>query len=105
MMVRSVEGLVTRGAVARAAGEDRRTIGLRLTEAGEAMRGGILAARADVLTRAWEGVDDRLLAPMVAQMLTTLTDNRRTGDHMCRLCDEGACVNCPVEARACHLEQ
>jgi MarR family transcriptional regulator, negative regulator of the multidrug operon emrRAB len=54
-----------------------------------------------VLGRALEGVDASALTPLVVQMLTTLTDSRRTADHMCRLCDEVVCVDCPVEARAC----
>ena len=100
VMVRIAEGLVARGLMARAVGEDRRAVGLTLTVAGVALREAVLAARAAVLARALAGVDAGALMPMVVQMLTTLTDSRRMADHMCRLCDEALCTDCPVEAQA-----
>jgi DNA-binding MarR family transcriptional regulator len=104
VMVRIIEGLVSRGMITRAPGKDKRAVGLKATAAGAALRDAILAARSAVLTRALDGVDAAALTPTVAQILTRLTDTRCTGDHMCRLCDEATCTDCPVEARACQFD-
>jgi MarR family transcriptional regulator, negative regulator of the multidrug operon emrRAB len=100
VMVRIMEGLVARGVVGRAVAEDRRAVGVTLTVTGAALRRDILMARDRVIGRALAGVDGAALMPLVVQMLTTLTDSRRTADHLCRLCDEDICDNCPVEAQA-----
>ena len=73
---------------------------MQLTKAGHALRNSILVARGAVLMQALVRVNAAVLAPIVAQMLTTLTASRRAGDHMCRLCPEAACPDCPVAAGA-----
>jgi drug/metabolite transporter (DMT)-like permease/DNA-binding MarR family transcriptional regulator len=54
--VRLADDLGRRGLVLRTAGADRRSVGLRLTEDGAALRARLMAARAEVLRRATEAV-------------------------------------------------
>jgi MarR family transcriptional regulator, negative regulator of the multidrug operon emrRAB len=103
--VRVVDDLVRRGFVARAPGEDRRQVKLRLTEAGTAVRDTIMAARNTVLNDALAVLnpeDWEPLEAMVSAMLIKLTASRAKADHLCRLCDEYVCTRdtCPVEMEA-----
>jgi DNA-binding MarR family transcriptional regulator len=106
--VRLADDLGRRGLVRRSPGGDRRSVGLRLTDDGAALRLRLMAARAGVLRRATEAVaaDDRAaFARGVTSVLEALTTGRAAADHICRLCDEGACGRdaCPVERRAVAL--
>jgi MarR family transcriptional regulator, negative regulator of the multidrug operon emrRAB len=106
--VRLADDLERRGLVLRAPGGDRRSVGLRLTADGAAMRARLMAARTEVLGRATAAVveDDRAaFARGVARALEALTTSRAAADHICRMCDEEACGRdaCPVEQRAVAL--
>lgn len=100
--VRSVDRLVAQGLIERERGEDKRQVALSLTPAGMALRSDILDARGRAVEKAvaaldpWQQVD---LEPMVEKMLAALTADRRSADHICRLCDETVCTPeiCPVE--------
>ncbi len=106
--VRLVDDLTRRGLVLRAAGSDRRSVGVVLTAEGTALRGRVMAARAAVLVRAMEGVaraDREAFARGVVEVLERLTTSRLVADNICRLCDEETCGrdDCPVERRAVAL--
>jgi MarR family transcriptional regulator, negative regulator of the multidrug operon emrRAB len=102
VMVRNAARLVGQGLAERANATDGRVATLVLTEAGQHLRGQVLAARAAALGRALAGLgpaEQAALAPLLARMLQALTDSRATGDRICRLCDEDSCgVSCPVDA-------
>jgi DNA-binding MarR family transcriptional regulator len=100
--VRLVEELQAEGLVTKHAGLDRRSIVVKLTGAGRREAEAILAQRAKVL----DGVvstlapaDQRDLARILEKILTSLTPDRETCDHICRLCHIAACPQdrCPVE--------
>jgi hypothetical protein len=62
----------------------------------------VLVERRGAVEAALTAVPDGDLAPVVeavGAMLVALTDDLRTSEHMCRLCDERACPDdrCPVE--------
>ena len=100
--VRSVDRLTTAGLVARTAGPDARTVALRLTPAGvtaattaQQARDGVLAAALDALS----ADHARQMVGAFEGVLSALTTDRPTADHICRLCDASACPDrrCPVE--------
>lgn len=108
--VRSVDRLVAHGFVARERGADKRQVKLSLTPDGTALRARILAARRKIVEKAVAPLDARQqtgLATVVERMLTALTEDRATADHLCRLCDETVCTpaTCPVEAAALRHER
>jgi MarR family transcriptional regulator, negative regulator of the multidrug operon emrRAB len=108
--VRLADDLVKRGLIERQPGNDKRSVALRLTGAGEAVRTQLMQARERTLTNAVAAVDaaDRdALERMVSRILAELTASRSVADHMCRLCDEVACGqdSCPVECRAVEIER
>lgn len=108
--VRLALDLERRGLVGRGPGADRRSVGLVLTEAGEAARDRLMAARASVLAEAMAAVDpaDRAgLDRALTAAVTRLTTGRTAADRICRLCDEAACGHddCPVERRAVALSE
>jgi DNA-binding MarR family transcriptional regulator len=107
--VRLVDQLAAQGLVERLAGRDRREVALRLTRSGERQRLAILKARARAINALVDAIAPRhhaLLHEAVTAMLVAATTDRRTADHLCRLCDEEACGGkaCPVEREACRLE-
>jgi DNA-binding MarR family transcriptional regulator len=107
--VRLTGELVAEGLVERVSGHDKREVGLRLTAAGHAMRARVLAARADAIGGFLGAIGEterESLRDIVSAMLVKATTSRRVADHLCRLCDEGACggSQCPVERRACAIE-
>ncbi len=96
------ERLAADGLVRRVPGADGRTRLLSLTAAGERAARSVLAERAAVLDRAVAALDEATLAAVtdgVCTMLVALTDDLRTSEHMCRMCDEHSCPDerCPVE--------
>lgn len=103
--VRTIDDLVQKGHIARAEGDDRRQVKLRLTGKGTKLRSAILAARNAVLCNALAAVDAkdrRHFDTVVSALLTRVTSSRAKADHICRLCDEFVCTpdTCPVEKEA-----
>lgn len=101
--VRLIDRLQARGLVTRAANpDDARRVALRLTEAGAAMAAGVGAARLRAMQRALAALDPgeaALLGSLAEKMLRALVTSEADALQICRLCDETACRNCPVEAR------
>lgn len=109
--VRLVDQLAADGLLTKAAGAvDRRAVSLALTTAGRATANRIRDARATTVARALTPLDTaarRDLTRLADLLLAAITTGRDQADHLCRLCDEGACGGsaCPVECRAVALEQ
>ncbi len=105
--VRLVDRLVAQGLVERAAGEDRRSVALRLTDAGARRAVGVLRARAEATAAVLEALApeeaDRL-APLLERLLAGLVDDRAGARRICRFCDADACGHhvgrCPVTETA-----
>jgi DNA-binding MarR family transcriptional regulator len=102
---RMADDLVREGVVEKRPGRTGRDLALHLTAAGEALRARLLEARARAAGLALSDLDPSAraqLAPVIDRLLTALTRDRRTADHICRFCDEVACgaEDCPVERAA-----
>jgi DNA-binding MarR family transcriptional regulator len=99
--VRLVDRLEKEGVVIRKASEhDGRAVALHLTEAGRKTCAKIRAARRGSLGRMLDALsaDERAtLSNLTEKMLKALIENVDHAYSVCRLCDEVACVDCPVE--------
>ena len=99
--VRLVDRLVADAlAVRRPSPTDRRAVALHLTEAGERRCDAILAARQGSLARSLGTLDEaerRALGLLTEKLLTGLIRGIDDACSVCRLCDAGACRDCPVE--------
>ena len=100
--VRLVDRLVDEGVVVRRRGPDKRTISLHLTKHGRNMREDLLQGRLEALkpllfplTKADREQLTTLLHKLLASMETT--DLERC--HLCRLCDDRVCIDCPIPAK------
>lgn len=103
--VRAVDRLVERNLVERRPGVDRRTVGLALTTAGEAVWNGVTQARTEWLSAVLDQLapaEIRQLEPLVERLLAALTPDTAVAEHICRLCDERTCpqTSCPVTLAA-----
>jgi MarR family transcriptional regulator, negative regulator of the multidrug operon emrRAB len=99
--VRAVDRLVEAELVQRLAGADGRSVGLDLTEVGEAMWRKTRAATWSILTQAMTVVapDERVVLERVLEkVLGVLTVSPAQAEFICRLCDESRCPqdHCPV---------
>jgi MarR family transcriptional regulator, negative regulator of the multidrug operon emrRAB len=99
--VRLVDRLVSDGLVERREGRDKRAIALHLTERGMDLRAQLLRERLAVirpfllpLTEQEQAAFTGLLEKILSAYGTT--DMERCT--ICRLCDDGACINCPIPA-------
>lgn len=99
--VRLVDRLVADGLVERRPGRDRRAIALHLTAAGQQLRERLLTGRLAAirpllqpLTAAEQDQLGGLLHKLLAALPTSDTDRC----HLCRLCDDRVCSNCPIPA-------
>jgi len=95
------DGLIVR----ERADKDRRSVSLRLTPEGTALRQNALQARSGTLKRALadlSSTDLAALTRLLEALLSALTMDRAAADHTCRLCDEEICpeASCPVERAA-----
>lgn len=98
--VRLVDRLQRDGLVERRSGPDGRTVALHLTVTGSAARADLLDGRGDTLaplvgqlTTQELGLFENLLEKLLQSVPTTATD----AYHVCRLCDEHACGDCPMD--------
>lgn len=91
-----VEGLVER----RLHPADRRAVSLYLTSSGETARLNILGRRSLPLTSLLTKLTDEersQLTPLLEKLLRALVRNDLHALSICRLCDDGACQNCPID--------
>jgi DNA-binding MarR family transcriptional regulator len=100
--VRLVDRLVADGVVIRETSEhDRRAVALNLTEMGRTTCANIRAARMGTLDKLLDllDVDERATLGMLAEkLLTGIVESEDHAYSVCRLCNEGVCVNCPVNS-------
>ncbi len=100
--VRLVDRLVAQGAVTReSAVDDGRAVALTLTDYGQALNRKALQRRADRLGSVLNvlNTEDRTaLARIAEKLLRNALADPVHALKICRLCDDEACVNCPVEA-------
>ncbi len=97
--VRLVDRLAAQGLVTRAPSPtDRRTVLLRLTEAGAETARRVLGAREEAVRRTVEALDaDRrtALEQLLPDLVTALPSSRTEVLRTCRLCDVTACRQAP----------
>jgi DNA-binding MarR family transcriptional regulator len=99
--VRLIDRLVADGLVERRSGQDRRAVALYLTAQGMAMREDLLQGRLAALRPLIEPLSDseqETLAALLAKVLKAVAPDDRARCHLCRLCDERACIACPIPA-------
>jgi DNA-binding MarR family transcriptional regulator len=100
--VRLVDRLEKEGTVIRGSSErDRRAVALYLTDAGRKTCAKIRKARLGSLARMLDSLDANeraTLALLTEKMLRGLVESVDHAYSVCRLCDEVACADCPVDA-------
>ncbi|MEN7529373.1 MULTISPECIES: MarR family winged helix-turn-helix transcriptional regulator [unclassified Cupriavidus] len=100
--VRMVDRLVAAGFAQRTpAASDRRAIALHLTAAGETERATILEGRRAAIESVLSHVsstDRAVLERLVETMLVSMPSDATSAMSVCRLCNQDACANCPMDA-------
>lgn len=99
--VRLVDRLAAARLVERKTGTDRRSVALRLTEAGRRQARVLLVGRQHALLEALRGLDDwerSALAAIAAKVLRGLEHGETACERRCRLCDADSCPDetCPM---------
>jgi MarR family transcriptional repressor of emrRAB len=99
--VRLVDRLASAKLVERKTGTDRRSVALRLTEAGKRQVKSLLVGRRHALAQALRGLDDwerSTLTAIASKVLGGLEHSDVECDRRCRLCDDNSCPNetCPM---------
>jgi DNA-binding MarR family transcriptional regulator len=99
--VRLVDRLAEAKLVERKTGSDRRSVALRLTDAGKRQVKSLLVGRQHALSQALRGLDDwerSTLSAIATKVLRSLEHSEVECDRRCRLCDDGACpdATCPM---------
>lgn len=102
--VRLVDRLAAAKLVERKSGTDRRSVALRLTEAGRRQVKAVLVGRAHALTQALQSLDDwerSTLSAIADKVLRGLGHGAVECDQRCRLCDGESCPDetCPMMPR------
>ena len=103
--VRLVDRLVADGLVERRAGRDKRTISLFLTERGDLLRERLLAGRLEAirpLLLPLTQVERESLAALLHKLLSSMQTTDLQRCHLCRLCDNRVCTDCPLPAEFRH---
>ncbi len=99
--VRLLDRLVADGLVERRQGSDRRAVALFLTEQGDKARETLLAERLATLRpllSALDPAEQDSLAALLSRMLAALPSSDLERCHLCRMCDDRACSDCPIPA-------
>ncbi|MGD1935634.1 MAG: MarR family winged helix-turn-helix transcriptional regulator [Candidatus Phaeomarinobacter sp.] len=99
--VRLVDRLEADGLVERRGGKDKRSIALFLTEQGHAARDKLLAGRIAAIGSLLNPLDDHeqeAFASLLHKLLAGIPEDDLERCHLCRLCDNGVCVDCPIPA-------
>ena len=99
--VRLVDRLAEAKLVERKTGSDRRSVALRLTDAGKRQVKSLLVGRQHALAEALRGLDSwerSTLSAIASKVLRGLEHSAVECDRRCRLCDDGACPDeaCPM---------
>ncbi len=99
--VRLIDRLAEARLVERKTGTDRRSVALRLTEAGKRQVKSLLVGRQHALVQALRGLDDWERSTLTAIASKVLRGLERSGvecDRRCRLCDDHSCPDqtCPM---------
>jgi DNA-binding MarR family transcriptional regulator len=99
--VRLVDRLTEAKLVERKSGSDRRSVALRLTEAGRRQVKSLLVGRQHALSQALRGLDDwerSTLGAIATKVLRGLEHSQVECDRRCRLCDDHSCPDetCPM---------
>jgi len=99
--VRLVDRLAEAKLVERKTGTDRRSVALRLTDAGKRQVKSLLVGRQHALSQALRGLDDwerSTLTAIASKVLRGLEHSEVECDRRCRLCDDAACPDqtCPM---------
>jgi len=101
--VRLVDRLAEVKLVERKTGSDRRSVALRLTDAGKRQVKSLLVGRQHALSQALRSLDDwerSTLTAIASKVLRGLEHSAVECDRRCRLCDDAACPDdtCPMMA-------
>ena len=101
--VRLVDRLAEAKLVERKTGSDRRTVALRLTDAGKRQVKSLMIGRQHALLEGLRGLDNwerSTLSAIDSKVLRGLEHSAVECDRRCRLCDDGACPDesCPMMA-------
>ena len=99
--VRLVDRLVADGLVERRKGRDRRAIALHLTRTGEDLREELLKGRLAAirpLLVPLTAAEQEILASLLHKVLTSMPTTDMERCHLCRLCDDRVCTDCPIPA-------
>lgn len=101
--VRLIDRLAEGKLVERKTGTDRRSVALRLTEAGKRQVKSLLVGRQHALVQALRGLDEwerSTLTAIASKVLRGLEHGPIECDRRCRLCDDHACPDetCPMMA-------
>jgi DNA-binding MarR family transcriptional regulator len=101
--VRLVDRLAEAKLVERKTGSDRRSVALRLTDAGKRQVKSLLVGRQHALSQALRGLDDwerSTLSAIASKVLRGLEHSEIACERRCRLCDAHACPDqtCPMMA-------
>ncbi len=99
--VRLVDRLVADGLVERREGRDKRAIALYLTERGHSLREELLKGRRAAIRPLLTPLTEReqeALAALLHKLLSSMETTDQQRCHLCRLCDDRVCVNCPIPA-------
>jgi DNA-binding MarR family transcriptional regulator len=99
--VRLIDRLAEARLVERKTGVDRRSVALRLTDAGRRQVKSLLVGRQHALAQALRGLDDwerSTLTAIAAKVLGGLEHSEVECDRRCRLCDDNSCPDetCPM---------
>lgn len=100
-MVRLLDRLVADGLVERRQGTDRRAVALFLTEQGHAAREALLGERLASLRPLLSPLspsEEQSLAALLSRMLAALPSTDIERCHLCRMCDDRVCTDCPIPA-------
>ena len=101
--VRLIDRLAAAKLVERKTGSDRRSVALRLTEAGKRQVKSLLVGRQHALVQALRDLDPgerQALAAIADKVLRGVNHAAVECDRRCRLCDDGTCPDetCPMIA-------
>jgi MarR family transcriptional regulator, negative regulator of the multidrug operon emrRAB len=107
--VRLIDKLAAQGLVERREAEDRRAVSLHLTRRGRDKAQAVVRDRCIALGEVVEVLSERQRAQfdrLAELLLRSMTTTAEEADHICRLCDDGACPpeSCPVHRQALSLE-
>ncbi|CDO59683.1 Transcriptional regulator, MarR family [Candidatus Phaeomarinobacter ectocarpi] len=99
--VRLVDRLAADGLVERRAGKDKRSVALFLTEKGTAACDDLLAGRLATIAQLLSPLDEQeqdVFAALLHKLLAAIPDSDLDRCHLCRMCDNSVCTDCPIPA-------